>query len=108
MIVIKLEMWPGGYEANKYELGRAYLWNDGKGTTARGNYDGAIMRKGDARPPHLAGAITRTGQVRGYPRLSYTVWELIRRFLNDALSIKKGDTPPLLEAAEIAQREGAS
>lgn len=87
MIVIKLEMWPNGVEAHAYALGRAFLTNDGTSSDARrGNYDGAIMAKGELRSPHVAPAsVGRRARIEDYPRLSNVVWVLVQRFLNAAM-----------------------
>lgn len=91
MIVVKLEMWPGGDEARAYTLGRTYIWNEG--TTddpSKGNYGVAVMRKGcEYSHPINASARTRSGEVKNYPRLSYNVWRLIIRALKAAFPEEK-------------------
>lgn len=88
MIVIKLEMWPGGDEARKYDLGRAFIWNDGRvADPRRGDYGVAIQRRGytgswvDVVRGQKA---QRRGEVKDYPRLAYPVWRLIIRALRSA------------------------
>ena len=87
MIVVKLEMWPGGNPAKAREIGRTYINNVG-GTEKRGDYDVRVCRKGHV-DHHVkvfreGKGIVRRGHVSNYPRLSYNVWRLIIRALRSA------------------------
>lgn len=89
MIVVKVEMWPGGSETRRWELGRTYIWNDGKSRDPhRGDYGVAVARKNAIEAPYpeivTGRKSARTGVVRDYPRLSYNVWRLIIRALKSA------------------------
>ena len=77
MIVIKVELWPGGDEQSKQLLAQGVVWNrvDHDQHPKRGNY-GAIFQ-GKTERYH------RTSTVEDYPRQSRHVWELIRRALNN-------------------------
>lgn len=86
MLVVKIEMWPGGDGRKAREIGRTYIANRG-GTDERGDYEAAVCRRGTTQIPqdwtccHLDPKATRTGWVEDYPRLSYNVWRLIIRSL---------------------------
>lgn len=90
MLVLKLELWPGGDASRSREIGRTYINNVG-GTDKRGDYDVRVMRK-DYDPQTISmrdvfangKGITRKGHVSNYPRLSYNVWRLIVRALLSA------------------------
>jgi hypothetical protein len=91
MIVVKIEMWPGGSEDRSYELGRTYIYNDGTGTPARGNYEVRVCRKSKDGQYNLTSRevvagkkCTRVGRVRDWPRKSYNIWRLILRCLKSA------------------------
>lgn len=91
MIVIKLEMWPGGDESRMYELGRTYVFNNGAGTARRRNYEVRVCRKnrnGDyslTSKQIVAGhRCTRTARVDNWPSESYNIWRLILRCLMSA------------------------
>lgn len=98
MITVKIELWPLGSEVRAKEIGRMYIANDGEGTADRGNYRVAVCRRGTTAVPRelygddaqaeaalsKAPKATRTGEVRGYPRLAYNVWRLIARALLSA------------------------
>ncbi len=58
------------------EIGRIHIANQGTGTKTRGNYVAHIMRKGTQDKPQA------TVEIHDYPRLAYSVWELVRRVLN--------------------------
>jgi hypothetical protein len=74
MLVIKVELWPHGFEPGKKELALMHIWNDGLGSHTLGNYGGRTFRKGTDK-------VTRTGKVKDYPRLSLHVWNLVARML---------------------------
>jgi len=77
MIVVKIELWPTGFKAKKREIGRMHIINVGEPRLNRGDYDVRVMRRG------TIDRVQRTGHVEDYPRQSYTVWELVRRALNN-------------------------
>lgn len=78
MIVVKVELWPLGFESKKRELGRMHISNQGSGSAKRGDYKVQVMRKG------TKGTVQREGEVKNYPRLSYNVWRLVTRALKSA------------------------
>lgn len=88
MLVVKLELWPGGDASRKREIGRTYINNVG-GSDKKGNYNVRVMKKGqEDTPTHEVfrnqTGIVRVGSVANYPRLSYNVWRLIIRALKSA------------------------
>lgn len=91
MIVVTIELWPLGSEQRKCELGRMYIANDAKTTSADpklGSYDVAVCRKGRSTLPQPFNPTgfkpARVGRVENYPRLAYNVWRLIARSLLSA------------------------
>lgn len=65
-------------------LGELVISNDGTGTPDRGNYDVRLGRKpsdGRTNPQRVLANPLRTGKVENYPRLTYSVWELVKRAL---------------------------
>jgi hypothetical protein len=81
MIVIKIELWPLGFESHKKEIGRMLIDNQG-GTDARGDYRVRVLRKGTDR-------VLREGEVKNYPRKSYNIWRLVCRALKDVFPEEK-------------------
>lgn len=75
MIVVKIELWRGGYESDKVEIGRMTITNRGDGSSTRGNYDVHVLRKGTEH------RVQRTGEVLDHPRLSASVWNLVAKAL---------------------------
>lgn len=73
MLVIKIEL-HSAITGTVTEIGRMHIINNGRGSHTRGEYDVEIMRRGTRK-------VQRRAMVRDYPRLSYTVWELVRRAL---------------------------
>lgn len=80
MIVVRVELWPGGHEGLAREIGRMTLANQASHPDhpRRGNYRVNLMRRGSRS------RVQRTASVEDYPRESYPVCELVRRAL-DAL-----------------------
>lgn len=90
MLVVKIELW-AATTGKVSELGRMYIANDGtQGAGNKGNYDVKVCRKGSFEADSWGGIkATRTGKVKGYPRLSYNVWRLITRALKVAFPEEK-------------------
>lgn len=86
MIVVKVELWPRGRGDRAKELARMYIANDGEGTSTHGNYDVAVMRRGEHRAPWEIGGggnpiakALRTGRVENHARKALHVLQLVRR-----------------------------
>ncbi len=85
MIKVTIELWPFGVESEKETLGEMFIWNDGTGTPGRGNYkfwwgrgrnsldELRSVKLGDKKPK---------GELKGFPRKSYSAFELVKRCLN--------------------------
>jgi hypothetical protein len=108
MIVVKIELWPGGNENHplKAEIGRMYIANVG-GTHDRGDYSVAVCRRSSTHVPlPLCGPggpkAIRTGEVLNYPRLAYNVWRLIARALKSAFPEEAGKFDAAADRAEEA------
>lgn len=71
MIRITVEILPYGFEANKRTVGVMKIWNDITGTKSKGNYKFTISQKQDLN------AVWRGGEVKGFHRLSKSVWSLL-------------------------------
>jgi hypothetical protein len=81
MLVVKIEL-HSARTGKVTELGRMQITNNGIESAhnpKRGEYNVELFRKGSTTK------VQRKGLVRDYPRLSYTVWELVRRSLEAAL-----------------------
>lgn len=77
MIVIRLEMWPGGREENKYALGTGTITNVG-GSDERGQY--RIQLQKSARYAKTPG-VWKRAVVINFPRLRLGPWDLLLRGL---------------------------
>ncbi len=100
MIVVTIQLWPGGNRHDASELGRMYIANDGTGTHEHGNYQVAVCKKGaQAVPfpmnPSLSGKrATRYGRVESYPRERLPIWHLMLRAIKAAFPEAKDITKP--------------
>lgn len=88
MIVVRVEMWPGGRADRKYLLGSAVIANDGKGSDSVGHYKFRIGRRGVDTP--LAPLIKpwKVGAVLNFPRQRLGVWDLIFRALKEVIGAR--------------------
>lgn len=81
MIVVKVELWPGGVEDNAIDLGVAKIANDLQGSLSSalrgGDYDIRIEK--GAMYSRRPGDVWKKGRVEGFPRQSNRVgpWELL-------------------------------
>lgn len=83
MLVVKLEVWPGGDQSRAYKVGEAYIVNDMTGTPEKGNYDVSLSHSGK----HVQReGIWRRGKVmRHLRKLSpyHLVWKALKEALYD-------------------------
>lgn len=90
MIVIKVELWPRGFEEKKKELSRMYIANTGTNPDpSLGNYKVALMKKGTKNPPWKIGDGSnelskpfRIGNVDEHPRIKQHVMHLVRKAID--------------------------
>lgn len=76
MLVIKAELWPGGWEDRKETIGKMSIINDGTGSESHGNYHTITM----AMPGPAV-----VGQVTDFPRKEKHVWDLVYEALKGTL-----------------------
>jgi len=94
MVVVKVELWPGGLEDQAEELSRMYIANTGSSPHPDiGNYNVALMRKGAKNPPWKIGfggndttKPQREGSVENHPRKQH-VMHLVRKALTSILGV---------------------
>jgi hypothetical protein len=80
MLIITVEL-HSAITGKVTEIAKMKLYNDGTGTSQKGNYAGVTYRgKDDAL---IQEKTNRTGSVKNYPRLNLHVWNLIARMLKN-------------------------
>jgi hypothetical protein len=77
MLVVRIELWPGGREDRKQTLATGTITNLGTGSKTRGNYF-ADLRDAAGRP-------WRHGTVTNFPRKRLLAWDLLHRVLRNLL-----------------------
>ncbi len=75
MIVVFVEVWPKGNQSKAKTLGMAMVKNDATGSNTHGNYRVELVGK--------TNRYRRQAVVADFPRKSRSVWELLRRALNN-------------------------
>ncbi len=75
MIVVTVELWPGGSNVGRKTLGRCIIANDGTGEDYRGNYTFTLSGK--------RGGTLRDGEVKAFPRRRKDVWSLLMLCLKE-------------------------
>lgn len=76
MLIVTIELAPGGDMSKRETLGTAFIVNDGSGTAATGNYK--IRLRGKRK-------LWRTGIVLGFPRQRLGPWDLLYRALRSTV-----------------------
>jgi hypothetical protein len=87
MLYVRMELWPRGHRSEAKVLGEATISNIG-GTKKRGNYQVLLSRRhrsfeDPVRPKPKE--VWRTFEMKDFPRLSLTAWDLLCRALKGAL-----------------------
>lgn len=82
MLRVTIELWPGGLEEYRQEIGRMDIYNDvmrfHPAHPRRGNYGVRLWRKGFR-------SVRREGEVNDWPRLSKDVWLLVKQAIDSVL-----------------------
>lgn len=94
MLVIKIEIWPLGYEGRKRELAQAFIGLTEVNEEGEGTYNYALLKDGKKVKPHGRVAKTnkwRDGKVSGHPRLKRGPWDLLYRVLAAAVGKRNKD-----------------
>lgn len=82
MVVVKVEL-HSARDGHVEELGRMLICNDGTSKSpGRGDYDVYLGRKGHTLSAAVYKKPLRKAHLTDYPRLTYSVWELVRRAVN--------------------------
>ena len=81
MIVVKIEIHPGGSEENKHLEGMILVANDGTGDSHLGNYNYAITHTGVHK--REKDIVYKSGKIMKFERRR-GVYALLRRILTDA------------------------
>lgn len=71
MIVVTVELWPGGSESAKRHLGTATITNDATGTLTRSNYKVVLSKRGQP------GSVWKRSHVINFPRKLLGHWDLL-------------------------------
>lgn len=83
MVVVKIELWPFGSEDRKRELGRAFIWNTGKGSSTRGEYKFQLLKKG--KEYVMNKNVWKEGEIKDFPRKRLLGYDLLYRALDSVL-----------------------
>jgi len=97
MLVIKIELWPGGVAARARNMGTMFICNVG-GTKQSGNYEVMLAKWGKPTVPW------RVGVVRGFPRLSGSPWDLMKRAIVAASDHRNIDQALKARMVSVARR----
>ena len=91
MIVIRVELWPLGFEAKKREIGVARI-SRVAGTKARGTYDVALLKSAEYASARNVGRIWRKGKVSDFPGRRLGPWDLLFRALRATVADRNKET----------------
>ncbi len=85
MVVVKIELWPGGREGNSRGLGVMIITNDGTGDAEFGNYKYTLSHAGK----HFGGKKQepfKQGRIKNFKR-TLSPYRLVQRCLKDAMEV---------------------
>ena len=85
MLMIRVELWPHGSEANKKEISRMRIYNDGHGTIDRGDYIGETFvgkTEQALEASYKAKEVSKKNVVYAWPRKLH-VWNLVSQMLDN-------------------------
>jgi hypothetical protein len=81
MLVVKVDLWPGGREDLGHEIAAAYIWNESD-LASMSDYSYELAEK----PSSVTSSRTRAaGKVRSFPRRKLGTFDLLYRVLKDAV-----------------------
>lgn len=98
MLVIKIELWPGGRKDLKRDMGTMFIVNSGAGTRAMGVYEVMMSKWRKPEEPY------RIGVVSGFDRINGSPWELMRRAIVAATDQRRVDAGLRQKMIGIARR----
>jgi hypothetical protein len=98
MLVIRIELWSGGRQDKKKDLGMLFIVNTGSGTKSLGNYEVMLSKWGHPDVPW------RVGSVAGFDRLRGSPWDLMRRAIIAATGQRNQDHGLRQRMVRVARR----
>lgn len=108
MIEVTIKLVSAVSKSRDRELGRMVICNDGTSQRYdRGDYAVSLGRRGEPTSQQVLKAPLRKGEVKNYPRLSYSVWVLVARALKSVGIEKWAEfkeepvVPQMLDAARL-------
>jgi len=85
MMLIKIELLPGGDASKRRTLGEIRIVNDGSGSLDVGNYDVTLMKSEEyAKSP----GVWKRGRVVGFPRRALGPYDLLFRALAKCVALR--------------------
>ncbi len=85
MLIVKIEMWPGGAEEEAQTVGIMQIVNDESGSYGKGNYDARILKweKTDES--------WKEGRIDAFPRAKLGHWDLVYRALKSMIGYRNDE-----------------
>ena len=84
MIVVNVELWPGGCRGLRRTIASARIWNDATGTKATGNFKTNFQK---CRSDGYSSGTWKEGTVTRFPRLKRSAWYLLFYALADIMPL---------------------
>lgn len=82
MLVVRVELWPGGVEEAAEVIDIMQIINDGTGSYGQGNYDVRIIKRD-------SNDTWKEGKVKAFPRARFnTSWDLVYRALKSMIGYR--------------------
>lgn len=84
MLRVNIELWPGGRESQKRDMGTLIIANDGSGDQEIGNYTYTISKWKNE-------GVWRRGGIKEFNRVKFGSWDLLFRVLRECLGLRNSD-----------------
>lgn len=85
MLVVKVELWPGGVEEEAETVGVMQIVNDKSGSYGRGDYDTRILKWGQVNESW------KEGRIKDFPRAKLGHWDLVYRALKSMIGYRNDE-----------------
>lgn len=83
MLVVRVELHPGGVEARKQVMGVAEIVNDGTGTATHGNYSARLLKWGPGK------RVWKACRILAFPRQAQGPWDLLYHALKGTVGARE-------------------
>jgi hypothetical protein len=98
MVVVKIELWPGGSEEHKEEIGSMKITN--KGATEDGKFGRYFYELFKSKKYSKSEGVWKKGEMHWFPRLTRGPYDILYRVLKEAVGSRNDIDEEKIESLE--------